>query len=394
MVPKEVLIFWLILFMVFTVSDPSNIAAKRIPAPMIKAEQDIKISKNSEFSIHGEGFIKNFPSAHRVYIEPLLTHGKIHQQKLNVVYSAANGLVLQIPADIDYGDYSIHLQLRTKFLKSTDQALPMTLMIRPEAPPKAELRHSVISDTNELKNLVTNSDFESKTLSIGLLGQEGADNGALALGLNRLVLSYEDAGFKSLLSEAAEFFYLPHNFVEDPLYIQSEIPIKAYALSNSLLEYQQDIPVSWLQDLMTANGSRSGFDISDIVKHEDRDLQKSFYLTTPSIPKYLERIITLSPVYISKLHVTADEYAVLTNRSQEDFHLSSCSLADSLKIRYFFGNSEIIPAQSSLQINANLGLNDSSPDALIFACSDSEKNSVLIDRFDYNATDEDGFAKR
>ena len=322
---------------------------KRIPRPQINTER-VLVAPNSSFTIEGQGFIENYPQAHRIKLK----QGK-RRYKAKAISSSANSLRIQTPKNLSYGDYNIEIKIKTRLLRSKAKKKAKLLAVRPKAPPPLRFKHNVINETAELDLAILNRSFNGLPL---------VSHGQLELGPNQITSTYMRDGWESLESEASSIYYFPKEDMKEALMLESEQPLKTLALTKEQISY----------------------DVSSITKHETQDLSKHFYLSTPNYPKYLEHIVNLSPVYIEMLHVKAEEYAVLRNRSSEDFLLENCSLSDSIRTRYEFTALESIPAKQSIKLEANLGLNDSSPDSLTLACQDEE-----IDSFNYKGLDAEGF---
>lgn len=329
---------------------------KRVPSPIIHSDS-VLISPGTEFTISGTGFIENYPQAHKVRVQ----NGK-KSYKVKVVSSTVDSLSLKAPKDLSYGDYNIRIKIKTRLLRSKASKKQKLIRIRPEAPSALNFKYNVIKDQTELSEIALNTEFQGHSLDFHL------NKDLLELGPNQITSTYTTNGWVSLESPSSQLYYFPEEEMLSSLMLESEAPLKTLAL--------------------TKNKGLS-FDVSNITKNEVEDLSKHFYLSTPSFPKYLEHIINLSPVYIEKLHVKAEEYAVLKNRSSQDFLLENCSLSDSLRVRHEFDASEKIPAKQSIKLEANLGLNDSSPDSLSIDCAEEE-----IDKFNYKGLDAEGFGIR
>lgn len=329
---------------------------KRIPRPIIQTD-NIFVSPGAEFIIQGQGFIENYPKAHKARLKK----GK-KSYKVKVISSSANSLSLKAPKNLGYGDYDIRVRIKTRLLRSKASKRQGTIKLRPKAPPAPSFSHQVIKDTSELENNISEQQFLGHKLDIKLNETD------LRLGPNKISSTYTINGWTSLESATSLLYYFPESEMRSSLSLESEAPLKALALTKD---------------------RESSFDVSSITHNELEDLSKHFFLSTPSFPKYLEHIVNLSPIYIEKLHVKADEYAVLKNRSSEDFLLENCSLSDSIRQRYEFEAHEKIPAKQSIKVEANLGLNDSSPDSLSIACNDEE-----IDIFNYKGLDAAGYGIR
>ena len=331
-------------------------AFKSIPRPIIDTE-NISISPGLEFTIEGQGFIENYPQAHIVK----LTQGK-RNYKAKVISSTVNSLTIKAPEDLSYGNYNIAIKIKTRLLRSKATKKDNLILLRPEAPPALSFSYNVINKASELDTAISSKSFQGYTLTPHILNDE------TKLGPNQITASYTINGWQSLESISTSFYYFPEEEMRSALMLESESPLKTLALTRD---------------------KEFSFDVSSITEQETEDLSKHFYLSTPSYPKYLEYIISLSPVYIEKLHVKAEEYAVLKNRSSEDFLLENCTLSDSLKTRYEFESKDTIPAKQSIKLEANLGLNDSSPDSLSIDCNEEE-----IDKFSYQGLDAEGFGIR
>jgi hypothetical protein len=335
----------------------------RIPTPKVNTEESLKISPSMTLEINGEGFIENFPEVHKVQISNT-ERLKLPKIKLKVLEAKKSGLKLQIPQNINYGDYDLSLKLKTKNLKSKALLIPSFIELRPEAASKPILSEKFINNALDIKDLFDTSN--KKNLLV--FAEE------LTLGKN-LVRAYyidEESGYKSLFSEASEFYYLPINSFEPVLELASESPLKTYAL---------------------VKNNDKKIDISEITSTEKSELKSSYFIKTPWDPRFLEHSIELSPVYISELKVSGDEYVILTNRSPENFPLDTCYLSDSITIRYEFNFEDYIVGKSIMKVEENLGLNDSSPDSMSLFCElENSSELSLIDIFKYENLDENGFA--
>lgn len=358
-------ILWsIILLLTINFENHSGFAKKinLIPSPIIYSIIIDKTSPGLIATLNGQGFITNMPEAHIVYLSK-----EDSRIKVQALSSSENNLSFQIPAEIEFGDYDISVQIKTRLLKSRISNCPNKLFLRPKAPNNPDLKYNVISKSNEYKNLVTNLVFQGKTLDYAL------DND-IRIGLNNLRTFYTQNGYESIRSNAASFYYLPEEDFENELEVASELPLKSFAVSKFGL---------------SEDGNRENFDVSKVTNKEIQDLSKHFYLKTPSREKYLERIIKLNPLFIEKVHATEEEFAVITNRSSSIYQLNGCTLADDIKIRFSFGKKDNITAKSSLTVSQNLGLNNTGSDSLTLSCKD-----IVIDKFSYEKLDANGMAIR
>jgi hypothetical protein len=327
---------------------------KLIPRPKLETDS-ISLAPNQNFSIQGSGFILNYPQAHKVFLK----QGK-KKYRVAVLSSTATRLDLKTPVRIAYGDYELGLRLRTRLLKSKVTKLTNPLRLRPAAPPRPVFSHSLIKNHQEFAQVNSQLRYKNHDLVFS--------NENLELGLNEIRTSYYLDGWESLASEPSYIYYLPAEELESSLLLESEDPLKTFAIAP-----RHDM----------------SFDLSAFTKSRYEDLSKSFYVSTPSDERYLEYRIELKPVYIERIHVTAPEYGVIVNRSTEDFPLEGCSLSDAVRARYFFKPDETLAAKSSITIEANLGLNDTTPDHLSLDCAEEQ-----IDIFKYLKHDVDGYGIR
>lgn len=371
-----------------------------IPTPNIDLILDQENTKGGIIKVRGTGFIKNYPDAHKIVIRKIGTENvtkdnliKNNLFRLKVVSVNGSELSAQIPPNIEYGDYQLFLRLKTRFLQSELNRADDTVLIRPPAPPKPELSFSVIDSLDQIKDLQIPSTYNGIVLNniVNSLKSNLGDglenvrenNASIVIGRNTVQTFYIEEGFFSLLSEVNYFYYLPAGDFESELQIESESPLLVYALKKIA------VPNSFInslniQDLEDENDNK--INVSEPTQYEYKDLTKYFYLVTPKFSRYLQRSITLSPVFIESVHVTGDEFAILTNRSNTVFQLQNCFLSDSTKDRYHFGLNEIITAHSSLRISANLGLNDTGGDSLSLTCGGN-----IVDKLNYTDVDVNGF---
>lgn len=324
---------------------------KLIPKPIITTINKTETSPNSIVELRGQGFIKNMPSAHQV----ILVSSK-EKIKVNVIQSNGDLLRILIPEYINFGDYDIYVKIKTKLLRSKKSKINEKLKLRPIAPTKPQLKYLTIKHQSEFEEIL---DKEAN-----LYYQTTND---LKIGENQIQSYYYQNGFQSILSDTSPFFYLPEIAVENQLEIKSESPIQSFAIARFL---------------------ETKYDVSLATSQEQNELSRHYYLKTPSQERYLEYSIELSPVFIDKLHVAEPEYVILQNRSSNDFDLLDCSLSDSIRERYRF-DKQNIKAKSELKLEANLGLNDTSPDYLELKCAEK-----IVDNFSYESIDTGGFGKR
>ncbi|MDD9897856.1 MAG: hypothetical protein OXU45_02535 [Candidatus Melainabacteria bacterium] len=321
---------------------------KRIPSPSITKISETMISPATQVKIYGQGFIRGMPNAHKV----ILSKGKI---KLRAKVIKANGdmLQLQVPEVIELGDYQLSVKIRTRLLRSRASKASERLLLRPPAPSKPQLNYQTLEHADQITELIEKE--------AGIYYQEPEE---LSIGNNEIKAFYFQDGYQSLLSKASNFFYLPELAVKSQLKLESEAPVKSYAVSQFL---------------------NARYDVSEATQEEQEELARHYYLSTPSSERYLEHSIELSPVYIAELHVTEPEYAILNNRSSKEFKLTDCILSDAVRKRYQF-DKQILNAKSKFKLEANLGLNNSSPDHLELSCQEQS-----IDRFSYEKVDSGGF---
>ena len=352
---------------------------RKIPSPSIKSVKNPILSKGGLLEVEGSGFISNLPNVHKAY---LIKKGKKNKKtrkiKLRVIESTANTLTLKLPEELNYNDYDLFIRIRTRLLKSKFEQAGEKILVRPKAPKKPSLNYELIENPKQLELLLN----KTLTADANLLTEELE----LKIGANQLRTYYIEDGYESIKSEPSNFYYIPNNKFIDPLLINSEKPIDSLALS---IENDK-------------------VNVSKITKEEILELEKNFYLISPSNPRYLENKSILSPVFIESLHVKSPEYLILKNRSSKDFNLDECYLTDSIKSRYSFQETSIKP-KSDLKIESNLGLNDNDPDKLSLYCPEErfsgnldkleadpllEDGFILIDSFKYESLDEEGFAEK
>lgn len=322
---------------------------KRIPQPTITKISQSTTSPESIIELEGQGFIKGLPSVHKV----LLIKGR-ERIKAKVMQANADLLKIEIPANSNYGDYQLYVKIKTKLLRSKKTKANDLLALRPKAPDKPQLKYQTIKNHNEFDYII---DVDPS------LYYELTDE--IKIGENQIKAHYYENGFKSIESTSSSFFYLPELAMEKQLELKSETPIESFAVSSFL---------------------NTKYNVSSATSHQQNELSRHYYLKTPSQERYLEYTIELSPLFIDQLHVTEPEYLILKNRSSTDFDLANCSLSDSVRERYQFDN-QSIKAQSELKIEANLGLNNTSPDHLELKCNDQS-----LDKFSYEDIDVGGFA--
>ncbi len=353
-----------LLLLVLVLSSITVQARRRhlIPAPVIDSINAAQMSPGTIVTVQGHGFIKAWPEAHQVW----LIDSTMHAIRVKVIAVTATELQILIPSDIALGDYDLLVKIQTRLLASNKSQASQRLLVRPRAPSSPKLNYEVIADLSEFNELLSETSFQGHELFYEL-------DDDIKIGANQVRAYYTQDSYRSIKSEPVSFQYLPKADFENQLNIESESPLKSFAVSkNDLLE----------------DGSRISFDVSPITKKETEDLSKRFYLRTPLEPRYLERTIELKPLFIEAIHVLEPEAAILRNRSNVDMGFSKCSLSDSLK-EYFKFTTEKILAHNSITINKNLGLNNTTPDSLIFTC-----NGEILDQFDYEKVDAAGLGIR
>ena len=118
------------------------------------------------------------------------------------------------------------------------------------------------------------------------------------------------------------------------------------------------------------------------------------YLKTYFKRETFKTNIDIQKFSILELKVFEDEYAVIKNNRSEFLSLSKCSLADTVKLRYTFPDEIFLAPQSAIKVEANLGLNNSSPDKLQIICEygELEPEFVIEDVFSYDRVTTDGIA--
>lgn len=390
-----------------------------IASPQISSIIENKLSQGKIIDIQGSGFIENFPTAHKVFLTEKNTakqktkRRKHKKRKLQVLSSAANNLKAKLPSQISYGDYDLYLKLKTRFLRSHIHKSNTPILLRPIEPIKPTLNFKIASSLEEISiiidndkstiknnNAAENTDNQSNTidkLSINISG--------IKVGKNKLNTFYHEDGFDSLMSEAQEFHFLPADKISPQLIIRSEDPISSFieVLNCDLQDIRsQASTIDHLKlnlpsiDEEQETSCPREIDLSQETKTKTNGLSKHFYLETPFNDRYLETIIAIKPIIIEKLHVKSPEHIIIKNRSERDFSLIGCKLADDIRTRYSFDDEinspKSLEANSSIQIDANLGLNDTSPDSMSLLCPSQDQKLQLIDKFSYNKVDEEGFA--
>lgn len=350
--------------LVLLISTNSSLAKKinLIPSPIINSILIDKTNPGSTATLNGQGFIANMPEAHLIY---LIKDGT--RIKASALSASKTNLSFQIPSELEFGDYDISVQIKTRLLKSKSSTSPKQLYLRPRAPTNPKLKFNVISSPNEYQDLIKLRDFQGKELNFEL-------DQDLSIGLNNIRTFYTQNGFESIRSEAMNFYYFPEVNFEKELEINSDSPLKALAITKFGFN---------------ENGSRASFDVSTITQKELEDLSKHFYLETPSKARYLEKIIKLNPIFIEQVHAAEEEFAIIANRSNTSYQLNGCTLADDVKIRFSFTKKDNITPKSSLTINQNLGLNNTGTDSLTLSCKD-----IIIDKFTYEKLDTNGMGIR
>jgi hypothetical protein len=317
---------------------------KRIPSPNIDRLSSEMTSPDSNIKIYGQGFIAAMPSVHKIIL-----HDGNNKIKAEVIKANGEMLEIKIPQEINFGDYELSVKIRTRLLRSKSSKASSKLLLRPPAPKKPELKYQTIEHADQISSLLPNE--------TGIYYQEPEE---LSIGSNEIRAFYFQEGYQSLLSEACKFFYLPELAVESQLELESETPIKSFAISQFL---------------------DARYDVSEATKEEQEELARHYFLRTPSQERYLEHSIKLSPVYIEELHVTEPEYVILRNRSSQDFNLNGCTLSDTVRERYQF-DKLILSAKSRYKLETNLGTNDTSPDHLELSCQEQSLNKFSYERVD------------
>jgi hypothetical protein len=325
---------------------------RRIPSPNITSQEKF-IAAGTQFQIEGQGFIKDFTKANRAYLKKKKgKKGKNKRIKLKTISSSETSISLESPENIPYGDYDLYIFLKTRFFKSKIKRLKNFLHIRPQAPLKPELSFFVIKNPNELSELI-----EDENLVLHF-------DEELKVGINSARAFYYEEGYKSLLSEVIDIYYLKEDEFEPRLTINSEKPLSSYAR----MKDKEDI------------------EVSDITVKAEHALTRRYHLVTPSDANYLATEIQLSPIYIKEAHVKTPEYLILQNRSNQDFDLTNCEIHDAISKRHSFQVGNSMPAKSQFRVEEKLSLNDSG-DTIQIICSEQ-----VIDEVEYTKTTADGFA--
>jgi hypothetical protein len=327
--------------------------ARNIPAPTL-TNTELQASPGTLINIHGNGFIKNLPSAHLIYFS---SSDKNKSFKAKILSASSNLLTLETPMDIGFGDFRGKIKLRTRYLRSENSAQEINLALRPPAPELPRLIFNVVSSSNQIPRLFSNLIFNDKKLEI-------QETQALKPGVNSVTLSYSTNGFTSLASQPINFYYLPQELTKSPLLINGAQPLSVFA---------QVLPDQKI-------------DISAIIKNQQENaLTNHYFLTTPDEPQYLLSTITLKPIFISMVKATTPEYVIIKNRDDKNYNLTDCSLADDLKARYFFTKDFILNTGAEFKIEGTLSLNDDG-DSVTITCPKLE-----IEKFTYKNLDSLGF---
>lgn len=331
-----------------------------LPKPNVDTEKNIEISPNSSLDLSGNGFIKNFPEIHKIFLTKSGSPKK--RYRLKVLEAQENKLKLLIPENMAFGDYDLRLRLKSRKLKSPIFKALNLFKLKPKAPLKPNLSEIFLNKSDDL-NLIFDLNNPDNILVFPEI---------LEIGKNEIRAFYIDSFSKheSLLSQPAELYYLPENSLEPSLEVVSTSPLETYAkVKNSDLK----------------------IDLSDFTEIEFLELKSSYFIITPWNPRFLEYSEELSPIFISEIKVTEEERAIIKNRSSSLFSLEGCYLSDSLKIRYEFKESDFINPNSEILIQANLGLNDSTPDLLSISCLNEKTDDFqILDIFNYEKFDENG----
>lgn len=306
------------------------LSAKKIASPRFSDGEIGFYSQGSTLTVHGNGFILNYPQAHR-----LLLKSKDSKEKLKLKAKTAiqHSLEFELPEGIDYGDYDLFLKLKTRYLKSKAVAHSSPLLLRPAAPVKPVLEPLLVKDDSQiLERLKTKNKFllELKT--------------PLELGANPVRSFYYEDGFKSILSEPSYLFYLPPDDLESELILEDD---RAFVLT------KEDAQL---------------IDVSDLLSYEEDGAFRTYFLDYKDGQKYLSKTIFESPIKFTKIHVKNPEAVYLYNHSSKEFPLAGCTLSDSTMTRYTSFEQRKIAAGSPFLVEAALGLNDSGGDKLSLAC--------------------------
>lgn len=325
---------------------------RRIPAPFLDKVDSKLVAAGDQITLRGKGFIKDLPNAHKVILRKKNSKKKL---RLKAIASSTETLTIELPEKLELGDYDFFIHLKTKFFKSKKQKLAKFIKIRPHAPERPELKFQVIKDPNELVELISQNDNQELVLSL---------DKELTQGKNIVRSFYYQDGYKSLLSEALEIYYLPEQEFQNHLKINSETPLEIYA----------------------ENYDQEKLEVSEITQKKEKALLKTYHLETPWDNLYLATNIELSPIYIKEAHVKSPEYLIIKNRSLTNYDLSSCRIDDAIKTRYDLSSHGFIAAQAELRIDGTLSLNDTG-DTILAICDDK-----IIDSIEYTKVSADGFA--
>lgn len=324
---------------------------RKIPAPTINLEGEKLSSKGSVITLEGRGFIKDFNNAHKVLLKKKAKKKKF---RLKTISSSPEKIEIQIPDNISYGDYDLYIFLKTKFFKSKKQRIKSYIKLRPKAPKKPKLKFQVIKNKNELADLIEQDQEHELILNL---------ENELKTGKNSLSSFYYEDGYKSLLSETVDIFFLEADKVNPNLKISSESPLQSFA-----------------------RAQETEFDVTRVTHKNIQGLTKTYHLQTPSDDLYLATHLELSPLYIKEAHVKTPEYLVLKNRDSKGFDLSQCEIHDEISSRYQFEDYSTIEANKEFKIEGKLSLNDSG-DTIQIVCADK-----VIDELSYTKADAEGFA--
>jgi hypothetical protein len=323
---------------------------RKIPSPII-TQNSIATAADAYVTLKGSGFIRNYNKAHKIFLK------KSKQKfKIKTIASDKDAIAIKIPGKLAFGDYDLVLQLKTRFFKSKKKILRNFIQIRPKAPAKPKLGYTVIKNSSELLDLINQNQEHELILEI---------NNELNIGLNQVKSFYYQDGFKSLLSEAVDFYYLPEEKFSKALIINSQNPI------SSLAQDHED----------------NNLDVSAITHKTIQDQALIYHLKTPSENFYLAKEILLPAIYFSEIHAAKPEHIIINNRSNKSFALSNCEIHDAIKKRFQFSDAQILYPKTQIKIAEELGLNDSG-DTVSLICADS-----VVEEVKYTNLDNNGFAE-
>jgi hypothetical protein len=278
-------------------------------------------------------------------------------------------LRIELPNNLAYGDYQLIIKQKVRRLKAKTQVMKHLVKIRPMADRQPLLYSKVINEATSIKANIRNiehADYKLYVLNTkSQTYEEYKSENQLHIGENKLKISHSEDSYESVLSEAAQFYYIPLNSILNGINIISKEPLIA------------SIDLKSGSEVVTLN-------ISSILDFQTIDLNTTYYLNSLEQTHFLSKTVTLSPVYIKEIKVTGSEHAILHNRSAEAFPLDGCYLSDTTRKQYSFDDGEYIDSNQDYKIETKLSLNDTTPDELSLTCPDSFGDQI-IDTFKYES---------